>query len=209
MVDNIYIIRHDNKKQMNEGENEMRTKNMTLAAIFAAMTAIGGFIKIPIPYVPFTLQIVAVFLAGCLLGSRLGALSQLLYVSIGLIGVPVFAEGGGLGYVLKPTFGYLIGFVLGAYVSGFIVERLKKHSIITLAAANFTALLLVYTIGCIWLYAAMKFVVEKPLTIKQTILYGFLIPVPGDIVLCMICSVLASKILARLSAFPTGKGVSA
>lgn len=96
MVDNIYIIRHDNKKQMNEGENEMRTKNMTLAAIFAAMTAIGGFIKIPIPYVPFTLQIVAVFLAGCLLGSRLGALSQLLYVSIGLIGVPVFAEGEGL-----------------------------------------------------------------------------------------------------------------
>lgn len=69
---------------------------MTLAAIFAAMTAIGGFIKIPIPYVPFTLQIVAVFLAGCLLGSRLGALSQLLYVSIGLIGVPVFAEGEGL-----------------------------------------------------------------------------------------------------------------
>lgn len=197
------------KKQFNEGENEMKTKHMTLAAIFAALTAIGGFIKIPIPYVPFTLQIVSVFLAGSLLGSRLGALSQLLYVFIGLIGVPVFAEGGGLGYVLKPTFGYLIGFVLGAYVSGYIVERLKKRTIKTLAAANFTALLMIYTIGCIWLYAAMKFLVEKPLTIKQTVLYGLLIPVPGDIVLCIICSILASKILARLSAFPVGKGVAA
>ncbi|EIJ78121.1 BioY protein [Bacillus methanolicus PB1] len=187
----------------------MKTKHMTLAAIFAALTAIGGFIKIPIPYVPFTLQIVSVFLAGSLLGSRLGALSQLLYVFIGLIGVPVFAEGGGLGYVLKPTFGYLIGFVLGAYVSGYIVERLKKRTIKTLAAANFTALLMIYTIGCIWLYAAMKFLVEKPLTIKQTVLYGLLIPVPGDIVLCIICSILASKILARLSAFPVGKGVAA
>ncbi|MDE3838883.1 biotin transporter BioY [Bacillus methanolicus] len=187
----------------------MKTKHMTLAAIFAAMTAIGGFIKIPIPYVPFTLQIVSVFLAGSLLGPRLGALSQLLYVFIGLIGVPVFAEGGGFGYVLKPTFGYLIGFVLGAYVSGLIVEKVKKRSIKTLAAANFASLLTVYTIGCVWLYGVMKFVVEKPLTIKQTVLYGFLIPVPGDIILCIICSILASKILARLSGLPVGKGVAA
>ncbi|UQD51952.1 biotin transporter BioY [Bacillus methanolicus] len=187
----------------------MKTKNMTYAAIFAALTAVGGFIKIPIPYVPFTLQIVAVFLAGSLLGPRLGALSQLLYVSIGLIGVPLFAEGGGLGYVFKPTFGYLIGFILGAYVSGFIVEKLKNVPFKALAIANFAALLTVYTIGCVWLYGAMKFVVEKPLTIEQTVLFGFLIPVPGDIVLCFICSILASRILDRSTGFPAGKRVAA
>jgi biotin transport system substrate-specific component len=187
----------------------MKAKNMALAAIFAALSAIGGFVKIPVPYVPFTLQIVAVFLAGALLGSRLGALSQLLYVCIGLIGVPVFAEGGGPGYILKPTFGYLLGFVLGAYVCGLIVEKLKKHTVKTLAAANFAGLLTVYAIGCAWLYGAMKFVVEKPLTLEQTVLFGFLIPVPGDLFLCFICSVLASNILARLSGLPAGKGAAA
>lgn len=73
----------------------MHIRSWIWAALFAALTAVGGMIKIPVPYVPFTLQIAAVYLAACLLGPKIGALSQLLYVLVGLAGVPVFAEGEG------------------------------------------------------------------------------------------------------------------
>jgi biotin transport system substrate-specific component len=175
----------------------MKTRSMALVALFAALTAIGGFIKIPIPYVPFTLQIVSVYLAGCLLGPKYGMLSQLVYVLIGLAGAPVFAEGGGLGYVFKPTFGYLIGFILGAYVNGWFIQRFKFAKVASIFLANFSSLLVVYLIGCLWLYASMKFVVEKPFTIGQTLLFGFALPVPGDIFLCIICSILIARLLPR------------
>lgn len=87
-----------------------RTRTITLCGLFAALTAIGAFIKIPLPppLVPFTLQFLFCALAGVLLGSKVGALSQLIYVLVGLVGIPVFTEGSGLHYVVKPTFGYLI-----------------------------------------------------------------------------------------------------
>ena len=70
-------------------------RNHILCAIFTALIAIGAFIRIPVPVVPFTLQFLFTTLAGVLLGSRLGALSVTIYIVLGLMGVPVFAEGGG------------------------------------------------------------------------------------------------------------------
>ena len=108
------------------------------------MTAVGAFIKIPIPYIPFTLQIVPVYLAGALLGPRLGMLSQLCYVAIGLIGVPVFAEGGGFGYVFKPTFGYLLGYIAGAYLNGYFIQKLQLKRMLSIFLANLSTLFVVY-----------------------------------------------------------------
>ncbi|MBS3969060.1 MAG: biotin transporter BioY, partial [Clostridia bacterium] len=82
----------------------MNVYKITLVAMFASLTAVGAFIKIPIPYLPITLQVFFVFLAGILLGPRLGALSQIVYLTLGLVGLPIFAEGGGLGYVFHPSF---------------------------------------------------------------------------------------------------------
>ena len=62
-------------------------------------------------------------LAGLMLGGRLGAISVCVYVAIGLAGLPVFTQGGGITYVLKPTFGYLIGFAVGTYVTGAIANK--------------------------------------------------------------------------------------
>lgn len=69
------------------------TLSLVMIAMFAALTAIGAFIKVPLPVVPFTLQIVFVLLAGSLLGSRNGLLSQSVYIGIGLVGLPVFTQG--------------------------------------------------------------------------------------------------------------------
>src|SRR5208337_2009632 len=93
-----------------------------LISLFTALTAVGAFIRIPIPYVPLTLQTLMVMFAGLILGSRRGALSQLLYLILGLLGLPIFAQGGGPAYVLQPSFGFLLGFVAGAYVIGKMVE---------------------------------------------------------------------------------------
>ena len=87
-----------------------KTRSLVYCALFTALIAVGAFIKIPIPVVPFTLQYLFTMLAGILLGSRLGSLSVLAYMILGLIGLPIFSEGGGIGYVFKPSFGYIIGF---------------------------------------------------------------------------------------------------
>lgn len=106
-----------------------KTRDLAYMALFTALTAVGAFIKIPIPVVPFTLQFLFTMLAGILLGAKRGAGSVLCYVILGLIGLPIFAEGGGIGYVLNPKIGYLIGFVLGAYVTGYIVRKVAVPSV--------------------------------------------------------------------------------
>jgi biotin transport system substrate-specific component len=96
---------------------------MIYAAMFGAATAMGAYIMIPLPPVPITLQTLFVVLAGALLGGRLGALSQVVYLLLGIIGLPVFHGGkGGLGILLGPTGGYLVGFIAAAYVVGKLIE---------------------------------------------------------------------------------------
>ena len=104
-----------------------KTKNgalmLCMCAIFTALTAVGAFIKIPIPYMEFTLQFLFTTLNGLLLGGKWGAAAVGAYVFLGLVGVPIFAEGGGFFYVLKPTFGYLIGFTA---LKPTLTERLQQ-----------------------------------------------------------------------------------
>ena len=85
-------------------KKKFTTRDLILCALFTALSAIGAFIRIPVPLVPFTLQITFTTLAGLLLGSKKGAISVAVYVLMGLIGIPVFTQGGGFSYVLKPMF---------------------------------------------------------------------------------------------------------
>lgn len=71
-----------------------RTKNLMYCSLFTALIAVGAFIKIPIPVVPFTLQFLFTTLAGLLLGSKMGAVSVIAYMVLGLVGLPIFSEGG-------------------------------------------------------------------------------------------------------------------
>ena len=100
-----------------------KTTSLLLCAVFTALLVVSAFIRIPTPLVPITLQSGMVLICGILLGPKYGSISVLLYVCLGLCGVPVFAMGGGLGYVLQPTFGYVMGFILGAYITGTLTWR--------------------------------------------------------------------------------------
>ena len=100
----------------------MKVREIALCALFIALVAVGAFIRIPVGTDVYTLQFLFTLLAGVLLGARLGAVAVGVYVLMGLVGIPVFASGGGPSYVLQPTFGYLVGFICQAYLTGALVR---------------------------------------------------------------------------------------
>ncbi len=130
--------------------------DIALISAFAALIAACALLPaIPVGagIVPITLQTFGVLLAGAVLGSRRGGLAVLLYLVVGAAGLPVFAGGkAGLGVLTGPTGGYLIGFVLAAFLCGFIVERLPRRTIATSVPAVFLAgilssALFIHTLG--------------------------------------------------------------
>ena len=167
-----------------------RIKSLILCAMFAALIAVGAFIRIPVPVVPFTLQFLFTSTAGLLLGSKYGAASVMVYIVMGLSGVPVFANGGGISYMLQPSFGYMPGFALGAYVTGKIAGTSGSPSYRRLVAANFAGLLIVYAMGMTY-YALIS-------DLYLGFLYCFILAVPGDIALCVLGAMLAKILIPIL-----------
>ncbi|MFH1414588.1 MAG: biotin transporter BioY [Elusimicrobiota bacterium] len=137
----------------------MKTKNMVSVSLFAVLTAAGALIVVPVPFspVPITLQTMFTILAGAILGKKLGMFSQLVYILMGVAGLPVFSKGGsGIGVLFGPTGGYIIGFVLAAYVCGLLVE--KGYDLIGMVSGivliYITGIIqLKYVLGLIWLKA--------------------------------------------------------
>ena len=162
--------------------------------IFTALIAVGAFIRIPVPVCPFTLQLLFTTLAGILLGSRRGGGAVLVYLALGLAGVPVFTEGGGIAYIFQPTFGYLIGFAGGAWLTGRIVEMAPSGSLARYVVACFAGLAVVYGCGMVYVYVINNFYLGTPLGLWPLILYCFLMSVRGDIVLCLLEADLGRKI---------------
>ena len=135
-----------------------KTKDIILTALFAALTAIGGRISFSVYLVPLTLQLFFCLFAGMLLGAKLGMTSQLVYVLTGLLGVPVFANGGGPSYILNPTFGYLIGFIIAAYITGKIVESLKETTLINMFFSTAIGFIIIYAIGILTSISYITFI---------------------------------------------------
>ena len=172
-----------------------KTKNLILCALFVALIAVGAFIKIPVPVVPFTLQFLFTMLAGLLLGGKWGCVSVCVYIAMGLLGLPVFTEGGGFGYVLKPSFGYIIGFAVAAYVTGVIANKVSKPSYKRLLSATFIGLAIVYIFGMVYYYIISNFFIGAPIGLWPLFLYCFILAVPGDILLCILGSVIAKRMI--------------
>jgi biotin transport system substrate-specific component len=125
---------------------------VVLATVFAFLTALGALVQIPIGPVPITLQLLFVLLSGLVLGSKLGAASQLEYLALGLAGAPVFAKGqSGPIALLGPTGGYLAGFVVGAYVAGLLAESVARPGRIRLFMAGLAGTAGIYLCGALWL----------------------------------------------------------
>lgn len=182
------------KKEKLTAGRRIGTREMVLCGVFTTLIAVGAFIKVPVPVVPFTLQFLFTMLAGLLLGARLGAMSVGVYILLGLCGIPIFAEGGGFWYILKPSFGYLLGFMLAAYVTGRLVERRGRLTTGWVMAVNFLGLFIVYAAGMIYYYIVCNYVIDTPIALGPLFLYCFVLAVPGDICLCILAAILTIRV---------------
>jgi biotin transport system substrate-specific component len=179
----------------------MPTLHIVLVPMFTALTIIGSLIKIPIPIspIPLTLQVLFVILSGALLGSKLGAISQLLYAILGLIGLPVFAQGGGISYILKPSFGYIIGFIISSYLIGKIIEYRKKKNLFTFLLANLVGIIIIYIIGVIYMFLIINFVTLTPISIYQAVIIGALPFIFKELILVVFVTIIAHKVFHQIS----------
>lgn len=174
----------------------MDRNTLALIPLCAALTAAGALIRIPLWPVAITLQTFFVILSGIILGPRHGALSQLVYLIIGLLGLPVFSSGGGISYFMQPSFGYLLGFVLAPLAVGSIVRnKVLSHKIVFIAAIAGT--LVIYSIGIPYLAAYMYLVLKKPDAISLAIKTGALVFLPGDLIKCIILAMIIPRLRLR------------
>ena len=134
---------------MNRSELTIGITDITMIALFAAVMAVCSWISIPAA-VPFTLQTFAVFLTVGLLGGKRGTLTVLVYLMLGAIGMPVFSGfTGGIGHLIGPTGGYIIGFIFSALVMWLAENRCGK-SMHVLAVSMVTGLIVCYAFGTVW-----------------------------------------------------------
>ncbi|MFC4617648.1 biotin transporter BioY [Camelliibacillus cellulosilyticus] len=132
-----------------------RVKMIVLTALFAAVTAILAQIEIPLPYVPISGQTLAVGITATILGSWYGALSMILYMALGTVGLPVFAGmSSGIHVLVGPTGGYIIGFIFAAFIIGFILER-ARFNYFWAIIANVVGMVVTLVFGTVQLKYAM------------------------------------------------------
>ena len=179
--------------------NREKTYKIALVAMFAALSAIGAFIRVPMPMVPFTLQLFFTTMAGLLLGGELGALSVGVYVLLGLLGIPVFTGGGGFSYGLQPSFGYLLGMIPGAFVTGKLTQTKDgKPGWIRIILACYAGLMMVYLVGVPYLYMVCRFHLDKIIGFRVLLLDYFLTFMPADAIKMVLATIVGHRLIPVL-----------
>ena len=174
----------------------MKIRTMTRVALFAALTAVGAFISIPLGYSSITLQTFFTAMAGCVLGPWYGALSQLVYVALGLVGLPIFTRGGGIGYLVQPTCGFLIGLIPAAWVIGRIAGRKPEPKQIVPACLLGYGVL--YAIGVPYMALILNPFLGKGMGFSAIMWAGMIPFLPGDMIKILCITLLMPPILRQL-----------
>jgi len=161
---------------MNNSKTSDSLHMTAYASLLAALTAVGAYIAIPIGPVPIVLQNLFVYLMGLVLGSRWGLAAIGAYLLAGAVGLPVFAGGkGGLGHLIGPTGGYLIGFVPAVAIIGFLTEK-TKHQLLIAILSLILATAIIYTCGVSWLSIVTN------MTMDKAFMVGMVPFLPGDLI---------------------------
>ena len=188
----------DAEKRHVPPEARFSTRDLMLAALFAALTAVGALFAIPFfGPIPFTLQVLFVLLAGLVLGTRLAAMSMVSYIVVGLV-APVYAGGAsGLGTLLGPAGGYIWGFVLGAALVGCLAQRLARPRLLSLSVVAAAGLIPIYGLGAAWLAISLH-------TFSfQAILWGGVLQfLPMDLFKAVLAAMAASALLSTQAQLP-------
>ncbi|MEA3560209.1 MAG: biotin transporter BioY [Candidatus Omnitrophota bacterium] len=165
-------------------------------AAFVVLTFLGAYVRIPLAFtpVPVTLQTFFVLLSGAMLGRKLGALSQTAYIILGSMGLNIFAAaGGGIFYLLGPTGGYLIGFVIAAYTVGWIIGKRNEPALIWIILAMTAGSLIIYLLGAAWLALIIR------LGFSKAFILGVLPFVAGDSLKLITAAMIFYRFRAKLT----------
>ncbi len=176
----------------------LTTRDMTLIALFAVLMIVGGKINLMVFSIPFTFQFQACLLTGLLLGAKRALLAQGIYIMLGLIGLPVFALGGGIGYVLQPSFGYLPGMMLAAGLTGWLADKADPAFRLLPAwktgLINLGGLLVVYLCGVSYLYAIQNLYAGQQLLFLRAVQLGMIPFLITDLLHCLLAAVIAPRL---------------
>ena len=184
----------------------MKRKNLivtlTLSALFCTLICVGSFIRFPMPnMMPITLQTFFVLLTGLVLPVKASTLAILTYIALGFVGLPIFSGGGGLGYILMPNFGFIIGFFIAIVIISVITQKLKNCKLWQYIVISLLGVAVIYIIGVLYFafitnvhnnnaYSAIWFI--------QTVFLPFL---PKEIICIILSSLSAYKIKPYITKF--------
>lgn len=176
---------------------------LTLSALFCTLICIGSYIKIPMPnMLPLTLQTFFVLLTALLLPLKASILAILAYIALGLIGLPVFSGGGGLGYVLMPNFGFIIGFFIATVIISAIVNKLKNRKLRHYIATSLFDIIIIYIIGIFYFAFITNVYNNNDYSFIWFIQTVFLPFIPKEIICIVLASLTAYKIRPYITKIP-------
>jgi len=168
---------------------KVRTKDITLIALFVAITIILSQIVVPVAPVPISLSMIAIYLSGALLGWKRGGITQIIYLLIGAVGLPVFASAkGGIPVLFGPTGGYIFGYVVATIIIGFIIEKARAMNVYVIIGAMTAGLISCYLLGTIWL----GFITE--IGFVKALFVGVIPFIPGDILKIVVSTLIVQKL---------------
>ncbi|KUP05012.1 biotin biosynthesis protein BioC [Bacillus coahuilensis m2-6] len=182
---------------------KLRPIDLTYGALFVAFMAIGANIKAIAPFlqfngIPITLQTFFAVLAGVVLGKKLGSFSMVVYMLVGFVGAPVFADfTGGPSALLKSSFGFIISYIFAAYIAGWIAE--KSQHVAAFITAAFAGTIVNYAFGTTWMYFAFKFWLEAPEGFSYGMAWLWMVPfMPKDAILAVFAGVVGQLLFVRV-----------
>ncbi len=175
-----------------ENTKKLSTRQLTLIWVMTAVICVLGPLSLPIGIVPISLTNLAIYFAVYVLGGKRGTLSYIVYLFIGLVGIPVFSGfSGGFPKLFGPTGGYLIGFIFMAFISGIFIDKFS-NKIYMGFLGMVLGTIVTYIFGTAWL------AYEAHMAFIKALAVGVLPFIPGDIVKIIIASLIGPKIKKRL-----------
>ena len=164
------------------------------SGIFIALMIVSAFISIPIGPIKITLQFMVTNICCLLLGKKWGTISVLLYLLLGLFGLPIFSSGGGFAYVLQPSFGFLIGFAVGGFFAAWFREWIGKRNFLTYFFASLIDMVIMDVIGVAYGAGIMYGYMHLTTAVWDFFMIMLIPFIPIDIIKCTVCSLVCPKL---------------
>lgn len=169
-----------------------RSGQLAKCALFVVLMIVSAFISIPFPPVPLTFQTVVAVSAGLFLGPLYGTAAVGVYIFMGILGLPVFTNGGGFAYVLQPTFGYILGFVAAAFVAGLLRGK-GEMTMRRALPASMAGFFVCYFVGVPYFLLIWRFYMNNGAVWQAAVTYNLLY-MPKDFVLCLLAALLCVRV---------------